>query len=78
MNDGVDMEPGAGTGRPKDEWETGAFQVSANSMKKDPSLSACVKLHAGAADTQTFLDAMKFLTSAAAVWQDVVLYWNSS
>jgi uncharacterized protein (TIGR02594 family) len=59
-HDGVDMEHGAGTGRPKDEWETGAFQVSANSMKKDPSLSACVKLHAGATDTQTFLDAMKF------------------
>jgi hypothetical protein len=58
-NEGVDMEPGEGTGRPKREWETGVFQVSYNSEGIDDSLGDCVERLAGANDINTFLDAMK-------------------
>lgn len=37
---GVDMEPGAGTSRPANEWEAGAWQVSQNSINKDVPFKA--------------------------------------
>lgn len=39
--------------------ETGAFQVSADSMVSDKSLSACVDRLAGKHDVVTFIDSMK-------------------
>jgi hypothetical protein len=42
-----------------DAQETGAFQVSADSMPFDPSLSACVDRALGNHNVQTFIDGMK-------------------
>jgi len=56
---GVDMEPGAGTGRPADEWEAGAWQVSANSMSFDARLGDLVSAHCNANDPVSFQAGMK-------------------
>jgi hypothetical protein len=57
---GVDMEPGAGTGRPASEWEAGAWQVSQNSMIFDRTLLDLVAAHCGGlTDPATFQAGMK-------------------
>lgn len=55
-NEGRDTSAGPET--PEEE-ESGAFQVSANSMAKDPSLPACVDRLCGHHDVTTFIHAMK-------------------
>ncbi len=66
---GVDMEEGAGTGRPESEWEAGAWQVSQNSMILDVPFGSSTPLGTlsalvagscgGATDPATFQLAMK-------------------
>jgi hypothetical protein len=57
-NEGVDIN-NANSVAHADGQETGAFQVSADSMRFDKSLPACVKRLAGKNDVATFIEAMK-------------------
>lgn len=55
-NEGADTTAGAET---PEETETGAFQVSANSMAFDPSLAQCVLSAMGGVTPQLFIAGMK-------------------
>jgi hypothetical protein len=58
---GVDMEKGEGLNRPHSEYETGAFQISQNSLTLDKSgsLAAFLDSRWGAHDVETFIARMK-------------------
>jgi hypothetical protein len=57
-NEGVDTT-NPGSLHHLEAQETGAFQVSADSMSRDPSLPACVDRYAGKHDVRTFIKQMK-------------------
>src|SRR2546423_4290870 len=63
-NCGVDTNNHNSTTHKEGE-ETGAFQVSWDSMVKDPSLKACVDKYAHAHDVDTFISAMKGIHALA-------------
>ncbi|MBB6370442.1 hypothetical protein [Chryseobacterium shigense] len=59
-----DWNEGVDTGKPKSKFkkiaeETGAFQVSFDSMSTDKSLQECLDKHEGRHDVETFITAMK-------------------